>query len=235
MNVVRFGERGVPLIYVPSSGGDHEEFARFGMPADCGPWIAAGRVQIFSIDGFGPRTLWNDALAPAERIRAYARFERYAVEELVPWVRASSGGRTPAVVGASYGAHVAANLLFKHPALVGAACGLGGVYGLWHRLDGYHDDEVYFHTPLEYLPRLADVTILDAIRATDGMLVFGAERDEWLWSTERLLGVLAERRLPHRSEIWPAPADHHERWWRRQLRRLLELRYGTLRPPPRLD
>jgi len=222
MNVVRFGERGVPLIYVPSSGGDHEEFARFGMPADCGPWIAAGRVQIFSIDGFGPRTLWNDALAPAERIRAYARFERYAVEELVPWVRASSGGRTPAVVGASYGAFVAANLLFKHPGEIDLACGLGGVYGLWHRLDGHHDDDVYFHTPLEYLPRLGDPSILDSIRRTRGMVLFAAEDDEWLSSTERLKQVLIDKRLPHAADIWPSPANHHERWWKQQLRVFLE-------------
>lgn len=222
MSVVRFGERGTPLIYVPSSGGDHEEFARYGMPAVCAPWIEKGRVQIYSVDGFATRTLWNDALAPAERIRGYARFERYVVEELIPWVRSSSAGRTPSVVGASYGGFVAANLLFKHPEAVELACGLGGVYGLWHRLDGYHDGEVYRHTPLEYLPRLEEPAILDSIRRTRGMVLFAAEDDEWLSSTEQLRQILVDKRLPHLADVWRSPANHHERWWKRQLRVLLE-------------
>ncbi len=235
MRLVRFGTSGPALVYVPSSGGDQREFARYGMHRDAAPWIEAGRLQVVSIDGMAPGHLWNDTLSPPERIRGYARFERSVVEEVLPWVARFTGDSRPAIAGASYGAHVAANLLFKHPRRVSAACGLGGVYGMWHRLDGYHDDDVYFHTPLEYLPRLTDASILSAIRATDGMTVFGAERDEWLWSTERLLGVLAQRRLPHRSEIWPAPADHHERWWKPQLLRFLEWRYGALRSAQPVD
>lgn len=222
MRVVRFGDRGTPLIYVPSSGGDQDEFAAYGMADACAPWIDDGHVQVFSIDGFAPASLWDDGLAPPRRIQRYAAFERCVARELLPWVVSLAGGEIPAVVGASYGGFVAANLLFKYPGAVNLACGLGGVYGLWHRLDGYHDDEVYYHTPLEYLPRLEDPAILGAIRRTRGMVLFGAEDDEWLDSTLRMRQVLVDRRLPHQAEVWPSPANHHERWWRRQLVVLLE-------------
>ena len=128
----------------------------------------------------------------------------------------------PIVVGVSYGAFVAANLLFKHPAAVRLACGLGGVYGMGHRLDGYHDDLVYFHTPLEYLPRLDDAAILESIRSTGGLVLFAAEDDEWLESTTRMAAVAAKKQLPHSVDVWPSPATHHETCWRRQLEEFLK-------------
>jgi len=217
MPLRRFGSRGAVVIYVPSSGGDVEEFERYGMPEICRPWIESGRIQVVAIDGYARNHLWNDALTPAERIGAYARYERYVGEEVLGWVRERPGDPRPAIVGCSYGAFVAANLLLKRPRQVGWAVGLGGVYGLWHRLDGYHDDEVYFHTPLEYLPRLEDASTLEAIRGTRGLSMFAAERDEWLESTRRMAEVMSRKGLPHVVEVWPDPANHHERWWREQL------------------
>ena len=226
MPIARFGHWGPPLIYVPSSGGDEEEFARYGMPEDCRAWLDAGRVQIFAIDGRARHNLWDEMLAPVERIRAYAAFERYVVRELMPWVRETASNQELGVVGASYGGFVAANLLLKHPDQLRLAAGLGGVYALWHRLDGHHDEDVYFHTPLEFLPRLEDETILDGIRATRGMALYGAAEDEWLWCTERLLHEFRNKQLPHHGEIWDAPANHHESWWKRQLRSFLGRYYG---------
>ena len=225
MPAVRFGDHGAPLLYLPTSEGDQGEFERYGMHLDCARWIDSGAVQIFSIDAGGPRSLFDDRLPPPERMARYAAFERYAAEEVLPWIESLTGSAGLAVIGASYGAFMAANLLFKHYDRVQLACGLGGVYGMWHRLDGFHDDDVYFHTPLEYVPRLAEGAILDSIRRTSGLVMFGAERDVWLESTRRMQRVLAERSLPHEIEIWPAPADHHERWWKLQLRRFLERRF----------
>ncbi len=226
MPVRRCGTEGAALIYVPGSDGDVEEFSRYRMPEACRPWIDSGRVQVFAIDGWARYTLWNDSIQPAERIRAYARYERYVAEELLPWVAEQTNGTLPVIVGCSYGAFVASNLLLKRPTRVAGMCGLGGVYGMWHRLDGYHDDEVYFHTPLEYLPRLHDASILSAIRDTSGFALFAAARDEWLFSTQRMAQVLRSKELPHTIDVWPAPADHHERWWRQQLPVFLSRRFG---------
>ncbi|MCP3979297.1 MAG: hypothetical protein GY716_08215 [bacterium] len=221
MPIVRYGDRGTPVLYIPTSGGDETEFERYGMPEVCAPWIDAGKIQVLSIDGFGPRTLFDDALDPTKRFAAYARFERYAVDELLPHIRQETGVERPVVLGASYGALVAANLIFKHPERIDMACGLGGVYGMWHRLDRHHDDDVYFHTPLEYMPPLADERILAAIRATRGISIYAAGSDEWLHSSLDMVRVLRERRLPHRVEVWPSPASHDEYWWRMQLRQFL--------------
>lgn len=223
MRVVEYGEIGPPLVYLPTSQGDETEFERYGLPEALAPWIDAGRVRVFSIDGRGPLGLFDDDLPPPERMRAYAALERYVGQELLPWVAARSGAAAFSVAGASYGAFVAANLLFKLPGRVQLACGLGGVYGLWHRLEGHHDETVYFHTPLEYLPRLEDQALLGAIRRTAGLVLYAAEGDEWLGSSLRMVEVLRHQRLPHRLEIWPAPASHHESCWSEQIHDFLSL------------
>ena len=223
--LMRHGEAGAPLLYLPSSGGDQHEFARYGMLDDLAPWVEQHRLRVYAVDGAAPRHLWNEALAPQERMRGYARFERELALGVLPAIAAETGA-LPFVVGSSYGAFAAANLLFKYPERIVGACGLGGVYGLWHRLDGHHDDEVYFHTPLEYLPRLADASMLAAVRRTAGLALFAGDRDEWLASSERLADVMARKSLPHRLDVWRGDVGHHERWWRRQLLQMTAARYG---------
>jgi esterase/lipase superfamily enzyme len=217
MTVVRYGRTGQPVLYLPSSGGDHDEFGRYKMPEVCRPWLEAGRLQVFAADARGPQTLFNAELPTDRRMAEYARVERYFVEELLPRLATATDGARLTLIGCSYGAFVAANLLFKHPERVNVACGLGGVYEMWHRLDGHHDDDVYAHTPLEYLPHLEDPAVLAGIRATGGFDLYAAARDSWLDETRQLAAIMARKALPHRVWEWPAPADHHESWWRRQL------------------
>jgi esterase/lipase superfamily enzyme len=221
MTVVRYGSAGEPVVYLPSSGGDHEEFERYGMPAVCAPWVETGRLQFFAADARGPQTLFDPALPAERRMAEYARAERYLKDELLPWLGAETAGRPLCLVGASYGAFVAANLWLKRWNRVRLVCGLGGVYEMWHRLDGHHDDDVYFHTPFEYLPRLDDPAILSGIRATSGIVLYAAAADPWLAQTHRFAEILRQKELPHRVEQWPAPAVHHESVWRDQLRDFL--------------
>jgi esterase/lipase superfamily enzyme len=222
MPVIRLGEKGLPLVYIPSSGGDHLEFDDYGMPAICEPWIRKGLLQLFVVDGWGPQGLFNDDLAEPERVRRHAAYERYVTRELLPWVRKAAAAPRVGILGCSYGAFVAANQLLKAYDQVEIACGLGGVYGMWHRHPEHRDDETYFHTPLDYLPGLDDPVVLDALRRTRGMHLFAAAADPWLEHTHRMARLLESKNLPHRKEVWPQPADHHERWWRRQLRSFLQ-------------
>jgi len=227
MEVVRHGERGAAWIYAPSSGGDATEFANYGLDRVAAPWIETGRVQVFSVDAAGPRSWWDDAKPPAERVAEYVRLERYLKGEVVPWVLAVAGTNQIGILGASYGGFVAANLWLKLPAIVRQGCGLGGVYGLWHRLDGYHDGDVYFHTPLEFLPGLDDPALLAPVRATRGFDLFAADGDSWKPMSERFAAALRDKSLPHTLDVWPRPADHHERWWREQFRVFLARRFGS--------
>jgi esterase/lipase superfamily enzyme len=226
IGVVHHGRSGAPLVYVPTSAGDRFELERYGMDRDLAPWIENGKIQVLSIDGHGPTTLFSDELPRPARMPAYARFERALVDELAVEVARLAGSPRFLWVGASYGAFVVANVFLKRPDRVEAACGLGGVYGLWHRHEGCADATSRAHTPLDYVTKIDVPTRLEAIRRTGGMRLYAGSRDEWRDSTDRFASGLAERCLPHEVRWWH-DADHHEHWWRRQLLELVHDRFGT--------
>jgi esterase/lipase superfamily enzyme len=131
------------------------------------------------------------------------------------------------LVGASYGAFAAANLFLRTPGCVRAACGLGGVYSMEHRLEGWDSDETRGSMPLQKVRTLRDDRILAQMRSTEGFHLFGAQDDPWLASTYQFDRALEERGIPHRLDIWPSPANHHERWWKEQARVFLERCHGS--------
>ena len=45
---------------------------------------------------------------------------------------------------------------------------------------------------------------------------------DWLESSDAMVDAFRERTIPCRYDVWESPADHHERWWRGQLRSWLE-------------
>jgi pimeloyl-ACP methyl ester carboxylesterase len=58
--------------------------------------------------------------------------------------------------GASLGAYHAANIAFRHPDAVSHLISLSGSFDISSFFDGYHDDNIYFNSPYEYLPNLPD-------------------------------------------------------------------------------
>jgi esterase/lipase superfamily enzyme len=61
-----------------------------------------------------------------------------------------------AVCGASLGAYHAANIAFRHPDTVSHLISLSGSFDISSFFDGYHDDNIYFNSPYEYLPNTTD-------------------------------------------------------------------------------
>jgi esterase/lipase superfamily enzyme len=61
-----------------------------------------------------------------------------------------------AVCGASLGAYHAANIAFRHPDTVSHLFSLSGSFDISSFFDGYHDDNIYFNSPYEYLPNITD-------------------------------------------------------------------------------
>ena len=61
-----------------------------------------------------------------------------------------------AVCGASLGAYHAANIAFRRPDAVSHLISLSGSFDISSFFDGYHDDNIYFNSPYEYLPSVPD-------------------------------------------------------------------------------
>lgn len=56
------------------------------------------------------------------------------------------------VAGASFGGFHALNFAFRHPERVSHLFSMSGAYDTKSFLDGYYDNNVYFTSPLDFMP-----------------------------------------------------------------------------------
>ncbi len=222
-----FGDRGQPVLVFPSAAGMAHEWQASGAVDTLAPLIAAGRIRLICPES-NVAEAWTHGGDPHHRLERHRAYERFIAEELIPMeLDRSPPGARIATTGCSFGAFYAANLALKNPETVEWALCISGRYRTEAFLDGYYDDRVYFADPLHYVPNLHGVW-LERVRRTFLTLVVGRGPHEGrcIRETHDLAWVLGQKRIPHHLDQWGPDADHHWRWWKRQLWMHLRYRYG---------
>lgn len=231
-----YGYYGKPVLVFPAQGGSFHEFQDFGMIGVLAPFIEAGQIKIFTVNSLDGQT-WADWDAhPADRARRHQDYDRYIVEEVVPFMRQHSGdtGQKFLTTGVSMGAYHAANFFFRHPDIFDTVIALSGLYGLTHFIGDYMDDNVYFNAPLAYLPNIIDPWYLDQYRQSHIIVCVGqgAWEDEMLRDTLALKQILEQKEIPHWIDIWGYDVNHDWPWWRKMLPYFLDrLKLPAYSPP----
>jgi len=226
MELKVYGHAGKPVVVFPSSGGRFHEYEDFGMVEACRPFIDAGAITLFTLDSVDRQSWLNEGAPPAERARRHNDYDRYVVEEVAPFIR----GMFPAATGflatgCSMGGYHAANFFFRHPDVFDALIALSGVYKLTRFLGDAMDENIYFNTPLAYLPALTDPWYLDRYRRSRIVVCVGqgAWEDEMVADTRDLQAILASKGIPAWIDYWGHDVNHDWPWWRRQMPYFLEL------------
>ena len=214
-----YGHAGQPVLAFPSLNGRYYDFEGFGMVDACGELLDAGRLMLVAPDGIDWQSWANPDAHPADRGRRHDSYERYLMDEVLPFVSERSGRETLWTTGCSMGAYHAANLFFRHPDRFDGVIGLSGLYHLSLFIGDYCDDTVYYHTPLYYLPNLHDPWYLDRFRRS--RLVFavgqGAWEEDCLRDTRELQRILEAKAIPAWFDYWGHDVYHDWPWWRRML------------------
>jgi esterase/lipase superfamily enzyme len=215
-----YGSEGKPAVIFPSSGGRFYEFEDFGLVEACAPFITEGKLQIFTVDSLDHQTWLAKDRSPAEGARRHNDYDRHIVEEMVPWIREQTAWNDGLLAsGCSMGAYHSANFFFRHPDIFDSLIALSGVYDAGSFFGGYMDENVYFNSPLAFLPNLADPWYLDRYRRAK--LIFcvgqGAWEESMLTDTRALQGVLEAKKIPAWFDYWGHDVSHDWPWWRRQL------------------
>jgi esterase/lipase superfamily enzyme len=226
--VKTFGTRGTPLVVFPSSEGRFWDFEDQGMIEVCRPFLEAGKIQIFCLDGRDWETWANTSIGSPDRARRHEQWESAVVNEVIPLVHSlgsGAGSRRVMVTGCSGGAFHAANFMFRHPDLCDTAILLSGVYSTrYFRTDhvddsDYGDPGVYYNNPLHYLKNLHDEWYLSRLR--DSRIIIccgqGAWEEQCLAESRQLAVELAAKGIPHQLEIWGHDVNHDWPWWRIQI------------------
>jgi esterase/lipase superfamily enzyme len=219
-----YGHWGVPLLVFPCSLGRYYDYEGMGMIEAISDHITAGRVKLFCVDSLDAETWYNFSVPPRQRHDRHEAYDRYIVDEVIPFVRSHCRQPEIRVVanGCSMGAYHAVNFFLKHPDLFAGTIALSGLYRLDRTEFGLAAADihaVYFNSPLHYLPGLGDPWFLEWYRQSSIVVCAGqgAWENEALEDSRQLVAVLQEKRIPAWVDIWGHDVDHDWPWWFRQM------------------
>lgn len=216
MPISVYGSYGFALLLVPTAAADFLEYERFQLIDSLAPFIDAGKVKVFSINSINTESWMNHDMDPYHKAVRHNTWNEYVYEEVIPFIRQQTSAETPIIVsGASFGALHSANLFFKRPDLLNGCIAMSGVYDLTEYTRGYFNDDVYFNSPMHYVPNLEQHDVLEQIRRSGHIHLFsGSGAHEDPDSARRFAGILYSKNIWYELDIWGNEWTHDWPTWR---------------------
>ena len=221
-----FGHAGARVIVFPTRVGRFFDYENWGIVASVKEKIENGHIQLFCVDSVDEESFYCDWCHPSGRIERHSQYEHYIIEEVLPFTQGKNDNDYLIAHGCSLGAYHALNIALRHPWSFNKVISFSGRYDISRNIgsyrdlfDGYHDENVYFNNPHQYLHNITDSELLDKLRSLDVTIVIGRE-DVLLESNIELSQKLHDRAIPHQLHVWEEEA-HRARYWRQMARRYL--------------
>lgn len=212
MELLVFGHAGRPIIVFPTSMGAFFEYEDRGMVGALADKLDTGALQLFCVSTVDTESFYGSGTAPRDRITRYLAYERYLLDDVVPFVRQQNGSTTMGVTGCSFGAYHAMAMALRHPDVFTSCITMGGAFDIMRFLHGYFDEDAYLLSPPHFLPNLTDPWFLDRFRQNKWVLVTG-ERDICRADTEHLSRLLSHKDIPHSLHVWGNGSEHDWPEW----------------------
>ena len=226
MPIATYGHYGFSLLMIPTAAADYLEYERFQLIDHISQFIESGKVKVFSINSINTESWMNNNMIGEHKAIRHNQFNQYVFNEVIPHIKASTSWDTPIITcGASFGALHAMNLFLKRPDLLNGAISMSGVYDLTEYTKGFWDDQVYFNSPIHYIPNLNDHEVLEQIRRGKIIIASGSGEHEDPEANRRFSDVLNTKSIPHELEIWGNDISHDWPTWRKMLPHFLGSRF----------
>ncbi len=227
MDIVMYGHYGFSLLLLPTAAADYLEYERFQMINVLSKYVNEGKIKVFSINSINNESWLNDRMHPRHKAIRHQQFNEYVFNEVVPFIKNMTSQETPIILsGASLGALHSANLFFKRPDLFGGVIAMSGNYDLSTYTRGYHDQDVYFNSPVQYLPNLTDEYWLSHMRNGKKIhILTGSGNYETPDASRRFSNILISKAIPHELDVWGPDMPHDWPTWRAMLPYYIETRF----------
>lgn len=215
-----YGHAGKPVVVFPTQSGRFYQYEDFSMVWACNAFIAEGRIQLFTLDSIDDQSWANWNAHPADRARRHNQYDQYFMKEMVPFIRECSPTKGKFLAtGCSMGGYHAANFFFRHPDIFDCLISLSGIFRLNMFVGDYMDENVYFNSPLAYLPNLTDPWYLEQYRESHIIVCagMGAWEEEMIADALALKQILDEKGVPCWIDLWGQDVNHDWPWWRKQM------------------
>lgn len=228
-----YGHWGRPFLVFPCSRGRYFDYEGMGMVDAISGFILRGSVKLFTVDSIDAESWYRFDLHPAERNARHEAYDRYLVEEAIPFIGEHCGDPGTRVManGCSMGAYHAVNAFLRHPDRFEGVIALSGLYRLDRPefgLSGHDIPHVYFNSPLSYLPDLSDPWYLDRYRRRRIIVCTGqgAWEEEAVEDTRDLASCFRNKGIDAWVDFWGTDVNHDWPWWFRQMNHFLGHLYG---------
>ena len=214
MELLAYGERGFPVAVFPTSGGRFHEYEDRGMVHALHPKIERGELQLFCVDSVDSESWYNKSARPEDRLHRQNAFDAYFCLEFAPFVRDRTSWPQMGLTGCSFGGYHAVNFALRHPDIATYAVSMSGAFDVPRRfLNGFYNQDAYFHSPLDNLANLNDTWFLDRFRRNYYVLAVG-NQDPLFDQNVKLAHLFGVRQVPHLLDVWEG-FGHDWPWWRR--------------------
>ena len=196
MELLCFGHAGTRVLVFPTSQGRFFEYENNGMVGSVADRIESGQLQLYCVDSVDGESWYNKHVHPRVRVMRHLQYERYILNEFLPFIRWKNPNWQLAVTGCSFGGYHAMNFALKHPDVVTHCVTMSGAFDIKQFLNGYYDNDCYFNNPPDYVPQMTDDWFLRRYRQMK--IVLGtADWDICLDANFKFSGILNGKAIPH--------------------------------------
>ena len=227
MPIVTYGNYGFALLLIPTAGADYLEYERFQLIDQLAPFIDAGKLKVFSVNSINKESWLNNDMQGEHKAIRHNQFNDYIYNEVVPFIKNNTSWNTPIITcGASLGALHSMNLFLKRPDLINGVIAMSGVYDLTEYTKGFFDDQVYFNSPIHYIPNLTDHYVLEQIRSSHHIhILTGSGDHEAPDAAKAFAGVLYSKGINYELSVWGEEWRHDWPTWRAMLPLFIDTRF----------
>lgn len=216
MELLIFGHAGARALVFPTSMGRYYEWEDRGMMNTVGDQLENGSLQMICVDSVDSESWYARWKHPGARAWRQVEYENYLLHEVLPLTWQKNQNPFIMTMGASFGAYHALNVALRHPVVFSRAIGMSGIYEISRWTDGYHDENIYFNSPIEFIANENDWSRLEVLRRQDIILAVGRD-DSLRHSSDALSTALWDKGIGNALRLWDGWA-HDWPWWHQMLR-----------------
>jgi esterase/lipase superfamily enzyme len=211
MEMLVFGHAGAPVIVFPTSMGRYYEYEDRGMVGVLAEQINNGWLQLYCLDSIDAESWYAKWAHPHGRLARHDQYERYLLDEVLPLVRSQNNNPFTILHGCSFGAIHAMLIGLRHPQHFNRIVAFAGYYDITRFLEGYYDDEVHYHHPINLIKGMQNEAQLEQIKRLEIIMAIGRD-DPAAPTNTQLSDALWEKGVWHAIRFWDGWAHDWPYW-----------------------
>ncbi len=226
MELLVFGHSGKPILFFPTRTARFYDYEDWGVIEAISSKINSGEVQVYCVDSVDRSSLYCKTISPAERIKKHFLYERYILEEVLPFIEQKNSDPYRILAGCSLGAFHAINMALRYPYFFKKVLGFSGRYDLSLKLkyfddlfDGFTNEDILMNTPVYYINHINSPQLVRVLQKLQMVLAIGVE-DAFLQNNIELSNSLTQKHIPNTLYFWDGEA-HKAKYWGEMLMKYL--------------